>query len=82
MSRRSRDLFDQIRDPDGVAVLNTLALVDPRHRRADRTYRTYLCERLGNSYSVDRSITSIESYTTIDLARAGHLRHRQRLWGY
>ena len=74
-SRRSRDLFDILRDPWGDAVLNTVLIYNSWHN--DNTYRTYLYQR-----QYYRSITFIEKYTTVSAAIAGHLRHRQGLWGY
>ena len=72
-SRKLRDLFDQIRDPWGDAVLNTVLIYNSRHR--DNTYRTYLYQRQRR----DRSVTFIEKYTTVSAAIAGHLRHCQAL---
>jgi hypothetical protein len=74
-SRKPRDLFDVLRDPDGDAILNTVYMFNSWH--GDSTYRTYLYQR-----RYIRSITFIEKYTTVSAAIAGHLRHRQGLWGY
>jgi hypothetical protein len=74
-SRRPRDLFDILRDPDSDAVLNTVYMFN--RWDGTSTYRTYLYQR-----GYIRSITFIQKYTTVSAAIAGHLRHRQRLWGY
>ena len=74
VSRRSRDLFDILRDPLGDAVLTTVLMYARWHGTS--SYRTYLRQRR------DNSITFIEKYATVSAATAGHLRHRLGLWGY
>lgn len=71
ISRPSRDLFDVLRDPDGVAELITM-----NKPLGWRHYRTYLYERRNHPGAL------IESYATLSAAIAGHLRHRRKLWGY
>jgi hypothetical protein len=73
ISRPSRDLFDVLRDPDGVAELITVNMFEPR---GWRRYRTYLYERRSHSGAI------IESYATVSAAIAGHSRNCQALWGY
>ena len=73
ISRPSRDLFDVLRDPDGVAELITVNMFEPR---GWRRYRTYLYERRNHPGAI------IESYATLSAAIAGHSRNCQALWGY
>lgn len=72
-SRKSRNLFDQIRDPDNRVILNTVAVINRRYRQGNRIYRSYVYERKHNH------IKFLDEYTTVSAAIAGHNRHCQAL---
>jgi hypothetical protein len=71
-SRKSRDLFDQIRDPDNRIIVSTLYMFNSWDG-GYRTYRTYVYERKTNH------IKFMEKYTTVSAAVNGHNRHCQAL---
>ena len=73
LSRRPRDLFDILRDPDGGVELHTMPLLDSRGWRC---YRTYLYERRNHIRTI------IQSYSTVSAAITGHGDQRLKLWGY
>ena len=72
-SRKPRDLFDQIRDPDNRAILKTLAVINRVWWRGNRIYRSYVYESKHNH------IKFLDEYTTVSAAIAGHDRHCQAL---